>query len=389
MENPQSSATTNCPTCGSRIAKDAPRCLVCGTKFKKTGKGKTVKTAAQEASPIRGSRMPEFTLTMPIILAVFVGFLIIGGSLTYVGLNLTDNLSKPTEVPTLTLTPTPTATMAPETPTATLPPQPSPTPQSYTIQPDDSCSGIAAFFDISVSSLIIVNNLRSDCTLVVGQTLSIPHPTPTITPLASSTPGNIELTLAACEVKYYTVKEGDTLESIAQDYEVPPQRILEWNGKSTNDVFAGERLEIPLCSFGLNDPANINATPTPHPEYSAPQLLYPQDGGDFDLSNDIVSLQWASVGVLQEDEAYQVTVIDLTSGSNIIVVAEVTDTKFVVPTEMRPTDNTPHIFQWFVVPVKALGINEDGDQIFTAAGPVSQSHYFTWTGSAPETTPNP
>jgi len=80
---------------------------------------------------------------------------------------------------TLTLTAAPTTTDLP-TPTA----QP---PLDYTVRSGDVCSSIALAFDVSVQSLIVVNNLSADCTLSVGDHLKIPHPT--ATPARATTPG--------------------------------------------------------------------------------------------------------------------------------------------------------------------------------------------------------
>lgn len=52
----------------------------------------------------------------------------------------------------------------------------------YTVQEGDSCPTIAMMFNIPVQSIILNNNLSSDCILYVGQYLQLPQPTATVSP---------------------------------------------------------------------------------------------------------------------------------------------------------------------------------------------------------------
>jgi len=54
--------------------------------------------------------------------------------------------------------------------------------------------------------------------------------------------------------------------------------------------------------------AGASPTPTLPPPYPPANLLLPPDGAPFDTANSIITLQWASVGTLRENEAYAVTV---------------------------------------------------------------------------------
>jgi len=383
MENPATSPTKICPTCGTRISQDAPRCLVCGTTF--TSTSSAAKSAPSEAPAIRGSRMPEITLSVPVILVMLFLFIVIGGGLTYMGLNATGTLIDvtPTSTPEATLPATLTPT--PEPPTATITPQASYTPSNYIVQSGDSCNAIAFAFKISVQSIILENNLNAACGLFENQELKIPHPTFTPIPLATNTPGSAQATIDACETVLHVVAENENLGLIEASYGVPSVAIIEWNGKTTDSVYVGERIYIPLCMAEFV--AGATVTPSPAPPYPAPELLLPRNGESFDLSNDTVALQWSSVGQLRENEFYQVTIIDLTSGENLQLVEVVRDTKFVVPTSFRPSDNKPHVFQWFVVAVARRGQDEDGNPTYDAGGAVSEAHYFTWSGLAPASTP--
>jgi hypothetical protein len=88
-------------------------------------------------------------------------------------------------------------------------------------------------------------------------------------------------------------------------------------------------------------------------------------------------LQWAAVGELRPNEAYAVTVEDVTAGSTI--VEYVTDTKYILPDEARPADNIPHIFRWSILPVRQIGSDqESGKPVWEPAGEVSAQRVFSW-----------
>ncbi len=138
----------------------------------------------------------------------------------------------------------------------------------------------------------------------------------------------------ACEKVPYTVQANDTLSSIAVNYNVPQDAIKFYNGLSSDNVFIGTTIIIPLCErFATPGPTPTATLPPPYP---AANLLLPADGAAFTLANDVVTLQWASIGTLRENEAYQVTVEDVTSGQGRRITEYVTDTKFIVPNLLPP-----------------------------------------------------
>ena len=55
------------------------------------------------------------------------------------------------------------------------------------------------------------------------------------------------------------------------------------------------------------------------------------DGAHFAITDSTITLQWAAVGTLNTNEAYQVTVEDITDGTGRKVVGIVQETKYIVP----------------------------------------------------------
>jgi LysM repeat protein len=361
------------------LSENATRCVVCGSEFHPTA-------APRSQKAVQASRMPEITLSLPAALGLLALFLIVGAVMVFFALQATDRITVPTPAPTPTITVTATLTPT-ETPipteTPTITPQP---PFEYIVRAGDYCSTIALNFSVSVKSIIIMNNLSSDCTdLRVGQKLQIPYPTPTLAPLPTNTPEPATATFIACDKVIYNVQSNDTLSSIAANYAVPAEAIKEYNGLSSDTVFIGTSLTIPLCRRAPT--AGPTPTPTTPPPYLAPNLLLPADGAPFTLANDAITLQWASVGTLRDNERYMIVILDVTEGQGRKIVEYVSDTKFIVPLSFRPNDNSPHIFRWWVITVRQTGADEQGQPIWSLAGAESLKRDFTWTGVAPASTP--
>lgn len=375
--NPQ---TKVCPTCGSRLSENATKCVVCG---------RTITPLATPASskPIQSSRMPEITLSLPIAVGIVILVLAIGAAVVFSVLNSTGRVVQPTVTPTITITPTITLT---PTPSPTSSPLPSFTPLppiEYLIKQGDSCSTIAAINNVSVGSITALNNLPPDCgTLYINQKLLIPQPTPTASPLPSATLSESQVTEQACEKVNYTVGENDTLSAIANTYRVSMDAIKTYNGLTTDIVYQGQILIVPLCER-LPTPGPT-PTPTAPPPYLAPNLLLPADGSSFTMANETISLQWASVGQLRDNESYSVTIEDVTEGTGRKLVDYVVDTKYIVPAAFRPAGNIPHVIRWWVMPVRQTGTTRDGQAIWEPAGVASFQRVFSWWG-AESVTPTP
>lgn len=169
----------------------------------------------------------------------------------------------PTPTATLTHTPvpptmTPLATDTPTLtplPTATAGPSPTPTVFVYVVQQYDTLYDIAVKFKVGIQALKQANNMTGDV-LSVGQKLTIPSGTePTITP----SPLPTGLTRGA--VIQYNVLLGDTLESIAAQFNSTTDAIIKANADPKNP-------KTPMSNGGLRAgtvikvPINL-VTPTP------------------------------------------------------------------------------------------------------------------------------
>lgn len=376
------SPTKVCPTCGTRLSENATRCLVCGRTF-------TPETKAAPVTPVKAPKLPELKLNLPMAIGLGILILGIGAMLVYFILQSTGRVAKPEPTATITVTPTLTITPSPS-PSPTLGPSPTAEPPiEYVVKVGDFCSSIAALYHVSVQSIVDLNNLPPDCgTLYENQKLMIPRPTPTASPQPTGTLAPAEATSNACGTVQYQVTENDTLSSISMNYNISVDSIKNFNNMTTDYVWVGMYLSLPLCERLPTE--GPTPTPTAPPPYPAPSLLLPVDGTVYTSANDTITLQWASIGTFRENEAYAVTIEDVTDQNVKKLVQYVTDTKFIVPTSIRPTGNANHIFRWYVTAVRQTGTTTDGQPIYVTNGAVSQMFVFGWSGSGTtSTTPTP
>ena len=365
-----------CPTCGTRLGEGATRCLVCGTVIR-AGGGRSGRAAR------------NVTLDLRVALGLVAGLALVSAGLTFAAsrmIGVGAAAATPSGTPTLTATPSLVPSI---TPTFTTVPSPTAEPPvEYTVNEGDSCLSIAFFFEVSVRSIIELNNLGTQCFLTVGQRVLVPAPTPAPTGTPTATLAPAEATEAACPKVTITVEEGNTLFGIAQNYNVAVQSIMDYNGMTSDSVFSGQVLIVPLCER-LGGPT---PTPTVPPPYPAPNLLLPKDGESFSLANDTISLQWAAVAPLREDEFYQVSVVDVTEESlgsgRKTLIEYVTDTQYNLAGAFRPAGASPHVMRWWVETVRLSGTTATGEPRYVSAGASSVKRDFTWSGSA-VATPTP
>jgi LysM repeat protein len=186
-------------------------------------------------------------------IVLLVIYLVGGGSGMQISL-FKSKTPTPTETPTPTpVTPTATATLTATptlTPTITLTPTPS-GPFEYEVQEGDNCFDIAAEFEVDVEVLLALNNLGGNCLINPGDIILIPttdQELPTATPLPTD--------LAPGTLIQYTVRLGDTLSNLADQFFSTVDRIIEETNEyrldndldeleDKNDIKVGDILVIP------------------------------------------------------------------------------------------------------------------------------------------------
>lgn len=106
--------------------------------------------------------------------------------------------------------------------------------ETYTVKKGDTLYSIAKKYNTTVNELKQLNNLTND-TLSIGKSLLVPA-------------GEITEDIITTN-QTYTVKSGDTLYSIAREYNTTPEELRTLNNLATNLLSVGQKLIIPTTSI--------------------------------------------------------------------------------------------------------------------------------------------
>ena len=353
-----------CPTCGKTTAyyHRQRRCMHCGTP------------AAEKAKTCLMCHQPIDSLPLSTSiysgswLGIGVGVLIIVGiALWFLGAQGDNSpavarvINTDTPTPTFTLTLTPTHTSTP-TATPTNTPVPTPTPRLHVVESGQALFYIAQLYGVDIDELTELNNIQDARSLRTGQTLIIP-PSPDVVNSNNPLPPQM----------IYTIKEGDTLSSIAFENGTPMESIIAANpGINLDLIYPGEQIIVPLSTPTptATPTATATATRTPTPLYTAPFLLNPADGSA--TTTEVVMLNWTSTGLLAEDEFY---VVELTWPDGAVSEHWAKNSSWRISKAQRPQEGT---ITWRVVIKRQTGTSPENAPIGDTLTVDSQTRSFEW-----------
>jgi len=365
----------HCPACNARVADGATVCLMCGESLEDT------ETPTETDAPVHHKRrlsLIQVGALLGVVLTIIVIAVIFGMRFAKEAPPLPTFTPTITATPTITLTPTPTATPTPvPTPTATATPVP---PQVYTVQSGDALLTIALKFNLTVDELKNFNNLSSD-DITAGDTLLIPAPTPTPGPTPTLDPAIPTPTLAPYLL--YTVKTGDVLSAIAQQFGVSVVAIQAANGFSNDSTMIqpGQVLQIPQFTPTpqTSGAVVVAGTPAPRPLYAAPALLSPPNRATITGENPNITLQWTSVGLLhpEDNEYYRVELTIPSTSEPATEFFTTRSTSWRIPVSLLPAPEVKdRTIIWRVVVVRLGGT--ETEPLYTLIGQRGSSRVFIW-----------
>ncbi len=368
----------HCPACGARVATKATTCIMCGATLAEE------EVEQEEEEPRQG---------LPVWANVFI---VVGLALVILaagGFGFYALLTSESEYPTPTITPTrtPTATLTPtptQTPTPTSIPTPVP-PRVHQVGTGETFIVIAQEYDITTEELVALNPDVDPDVLQVGQILLIP---PATSAEADSMPEPGDPTPTPSDFIIHIIVSGETLSEIAELYGVPLSAIRAANDLPIGDdtIRINEALLIPIGTPTPTPTPTVdpNVTPTPVPPYVAPPLLSPPDGAVFVGGDEVILLQWASVGVLRGDEWYEL-ILSQPPGGVVSETMHTRTTAWRVPLDLLPDANTDaRDFRWRVQAVREAW-DRSGALVYEGAGSPSEARTFTWLAPTPTPGPSP
>ena len=120
-------------------------------------------------------------------------------------------------------------------------------PESYVVQANDSLTGVASQFGLSVKQLADFNNLSVSSGLRVGQKLSLKDTAQNNSDLVESKSNNSK-SAAKVKTKSYVVKRGEYLKLIADRYALSNQELADLTTGLTagSSLRVGQKINVPL-----------------------------------------------------------------------------------------------------------------------------------------------
>lgn len=124
-------------------------------------------------------------------------------------------------------------------------------PTYYTVSKGDTYYSVSRKYDITVTELLELNDLKISDNLLIGKKLLVKKGAatavaskPTDAPAATK-PAAAPVKTAAPTVSSHVVKKGETLFSIAQKYKTTVQELTRLNNLKSSGVQIGQKLKIP------------------------------------------------------------------------------------------------------------------------------------------------
>lgn len=361
-------AERRCPNCGTRVARDAESCFMCGHDLR--------------IQPRRRQRVSWIdALLVLAVLAVLVVWWRIASRPQQEQADDTQVAAiLPTNIPLITATVTVSAAVQVD---AVVTPTPLPTASAggvirHRVRQGETLLAIASLYGVTVEEIQAANSM-ADVLIRADDELIIPVGE------GASQAATSDTVASRFE---YTVQPGDTIVSIAASFGSTVEEILRANGLANSDfILPGDVLLIPVpqvpaevleSTAGVQPPAAVpgGSPPEAGPVYIAPRLIGPPDEAEMPAS-EAVSLRWISVDVLNPNEWYVLLIYPVSGAARTLPTIWTKSTSYRLDTALAPAEGETAIYAWQVSVVRVMpGVSNQ--YALQAASPPSELRSFTW-----------
>jgi LysM repeat protein/RNA polymerase subunit RPABC4/transcription elongation factor Spt4 len=401
----ESAKLKRCPSCYSRLSENVNMCPICGheliaqirpepiviadteianTELEIDESQETIFAPPPTPQPhtknMSKRRIPWGVIGVAAVILTFVL-----GAIYLLRDNSAPNQEKPIVTATLLppviaqVTLQPTAIQVTQTPVRIIRTPTALPPIEYVVQANDTCGDIAVKYRVPLNQFLRLNGLSEECIIAVGAKLKLPPPTPT--PGPSPTPEIVEVfgPLPTRPVQIdYEVKDGDSCGKIAQENNIPISQIITINKLDINcTIKTGQKL---ILVFATPSPIVttrpiVAQTPTPRSVYGMPYSLVPVSGSVITRAQEVVTLEWLSVGTLQPNEWYIVQIQP--SGSFTVPIFETKSSSLKITSAIL--NNQPErMITWWVQVKRLIEVKPTGERVYVDISPPSEIRQFLW-----------
>lgn len=350
-------AERRCPNCGTRVARDAESCFMCGHDLR------IQKKRRQRVSWI------DALLVLAVLVVLAVWWRIASQPRPEEVASEEVAVILPTNIPLLTATVPVTVVLGLETPT------PIPTASAngvirHRVQEGETLVSIATLYGVSVEEIQAANNL-ADALIRTGDELIVPV----------AIPASAEASGSTVESRFeYTVQPGDTIISIANRFGSTVEEIVVVNSLTANDfIRPGDVLMIPVREVPAEVLASTDGVPSDPSTgtiYAEPRPIGPANEEAVAVT-DPVLLRWVSVDVLAPNEWYVLLIYPISGPARTFPSIWTKTTSYNLDVSFAPTTGEAATYAWqvSVVRVKA-GVNNQ--YALEAASSPSELRSFSW-----------
>jgi len=357
--SPPVNTDRRCPNCGTRVARDADSCFMCGHNLR--------------IQPKRPQRVAWVDVLLVLaVVAVLMLWWQLGSQPQQVPGEAVAQGILPADVPLLEPTLTAAATL---TPTVTPEPTQAALPYiTHEVQEGETLLAIAVVYNISVEEIQAANNLTDEF-IGIGDRLIIPLAVTDAQPPSELVTSQVQ----------YTVRPGDTIVSIALTSGSSTEEILRANNLTPTDfIQPGDVLAIPVpqlpkAVLDSTVSTNTTAVATPAGEqiiYLEPRSLGPPDDAVV-ARDEAVLLRWISVDVLAPNEWYVLLISPAADDAKSLPSIWTKATSHRLETDLAPELGQSAQYAWQVSVVR-VKTGAGGQTLLEAASSPGELRYFTW-----------